>query len=198
MKDVLTQIIASKERELASMDFGDIFSQAQSCSRKINSLSASLRSKERGGILAEFKRRSPSKGWINEHANPTRVASAYFEAGAAGCSILTNEEWFAGSVEHLKAVRSALPELAILRKEFIIDARQIAEARVIGADAILLIASCLTAEKCRELSQVAKSYGLEILLELHHESELDHINEFVDMVGVNNRNLGSFVTTLDN
>ncbi len=198
MQDVLTKIIESKRAELAITDFGDIEAAAKSCKREINSLSSALRSKERGGVLAEFKRRSPSKGWINQDASPAQVAEGYLQAGAAGCSILTNEEYFAGSLEHLKQVRAALPTLPILRKEFIIDSRQIFEARVAGADAILLIASCLTVEQCRELSATAKELGLEILLELHSEDELEHINEYVDMVGVNNRNLGSFVTSLDN
>ncbi len=198
MKDVLAEIIEHKRAELATFDFGDIKAQAEATTRPINSLSGALRSKQEGGILAEFKRRSPSKGWINRDADPVEVVSAYCAAGAAGCSILTNEEYFGGSVEYLKAVREALPELPILRKEFIVDTRQIYEARVIGADAILLIASCLSVDECRELSAVAKGLGLEILLELHHEAELAHINEFVDMVGVNNRNLGSFVTKLDN
>ncbi len=198
MKDVLEKIIAHKRAELESYDFGDIEAQALNVTRPVNSMSSSLRSSLNGGIIAEFKRKSPSKGWINEAADPQTVVAGYRESGAAACSVLTNEEFFGGSLDFLKAARSVAGDMPLLRKEFIIDPRQIYEARVAGADAVLLIASCLSVEECEELARVAHSVSLEVLLEIHSEAELSHLNPYVDMLGVNNRNLGSFVTDINN
>ncbi len=197
MKDVLQKIVESKRLELLTTDFTDIESKARECSRPILSMSGALAA-SRSGIIAEFKRRSPSKGWINEGAEAAKIPLGYFNAGASACSVLTNTEYFGGTLNDLITARAAAPELPLLRKEFIIDERQIYEARVAGADAILLIASCLSPQQCADLSAVAKSVGLEILLELHNHSELEHINPLVDMVGVNNRNLGSFHTDISN
>ncbi len=197
MKDVLQKIVEHKRAELSATDFGDMENAAKNCTRKINSMSAALRS-SKSGIIAEFKRRSPSKGWIKENADPREIVIGYERAGASACSILTNEEFFGGNPEHLKSVRELVPNLPLLRKEFIIDPRQIYEARVLGADAVLLIAACLSVEECRDLAEVAHSIGLEVLLEVHSEDELEHVNEFVDMLGVNNRNLGTFVTDIQN
>ncbi len=193
MEDILKKIVAHKRSELHATDFGDIELRARACTRPVISISSSLRS-SKGGIIAEFKRRSPSKGWIKESGDPRTVVAGYAAAGAAASSVLTNEEFFGGRIDDLIAAREAAPELALLRKEFIVDARRIYEARVAGADGILLIAACLSIEQCRELAQVAHSLGLEVLLEVHDECELGHINEFVDILGVNNRNLKSFAT----
>ncbi len=198
MQDVLERIVAHKRAELTTYDFTDIEQLAQSESRKVNSMSNSIRRSTKGGIIAEFKRRSPSKGWINEGADVLSVVAGYREAGAAACSVLTNEEFFGGSLEFLKLARTVAGDMPLLRKEFIIDERQIYEARVAGADAVLLIASCLSIEECAHLASVAHSVDLEVLLEIHSEDELSHLNENIDMLGVNNRNLGSFVTDINN
>ncbi|MFI3318833.1 MAG: indole-3-glycerol phosphate synthase TrpC [Rikenellaceae bacterium] len=197
MEDVLNKIIEHKRAELLTTDFGEIEAQAHATERKVISMSKSLR-EHRGGIIAEFKRRSPSKGWINQNGSPADIVPAYYEAGAAACSVLTNEEFFGGSLEDLITARAAAPRLPILRKEFIIDERQIFQARVAGADAVLLIAACLSVQECLSLAKTAHDVGLEVLLEIHSKEELSHLNEYVDMLGVNNRNLGSFVTDINN
>ncbi len=199
MQDVLEKIVAHKRAELTTYDFGEnIEAQAKAVTRPVVSMSGSIRNSTKGGIIAEFKRRSPSKGWINEAATPEEIVSGYREAGAAACSVLTNEEFFGGSLEFLRRARTVAGDMPLLRKEFIIDPRQIYEARVAGADAVLLIAACLTVEECRELAEVAHSISLEVLLEIHSQEELSHLNEFVDMLGVNNRNLGTFHTDIQN
>lgn len=197
MADILDKIIESKRQELAATDFGDIKAAALDVERRVNSMSGSLRGSE-SGIIAEFKRRSPSKGWIKESADPRVIVPSYEKMGASACSILTNEEYFGGSLSHLEMVRELVPSLPLLRKEFIIDPRQIYKARVSGADAILLIASCLSVGQCSELAALAHSLSLEVLLEVHTPSELEHVNSDIDMLGVNNRNLGSFVTDIQN
>jgi indole-3-glycerol phosphate synthase len=148
------------------------------------------------GIIAEFKRKSPSKGWIFPDAEVGNVLPAYELAGASACSILTDANFFGGSLEDLRTARK-LVNMPLLRKEFIIDAYQLSEARVAGADAVLLIAAVLTVEECLFLAQAAHELKLEVLLEIHDASELGHLNPFIDMLGINNRNLGTFHTTLD-
>ena len=143
------------------------------------------------GIIAEFKRHSPSKKWINQHADPVEVVKAYVEAGVAGSSVLTDEQFFKGSLEDLVRVRAAV-DIPILRKEFIIDPYQIYEAKANGADVILLIASILTPCQVSTLEEVAHQLGLEVLLELHDEAELGHVNSEIEMIGINNRNLNTF------
>ncbi|GAC1486166.1 MAG: indole-3-glycerol phosphate synthase TrpC [Flavisolibacter sp.] len=146
--------------------------------------------KDKTGIIAEFKRKSPSKGIINENADLLKVTSAYKQMGASGISVLTDESFFGGSLKDLAlAVSSDLP---VLRKDFIVDSYQLVEAKAYGASVILLIAACLTTEKVKELAIFAKDLGLEVLLEIHNEAELDHICEAVDLVGVNNRDLKTF------
>ena len=145
------------------------------------------------GIIAEFKRKSPSKGWIHADAVPEAVVCAYAKAGAAALSILTDETYFGGSLDFIRRVRP-LVDIPILRKDFIIDVRQLADARAAGADAVLLIAACLSPEACAELVAEAHRLGLEVLLEIHSPAELAYVTPDVDVVGVNNRHLGSFVT----
>lgn len=149
------------------------------------------------GIIAEFKRRSPSKGWIYETAKADEIPAAYEAAGASAISILTDEKFFGGSLRDIRTARP-LVDIPILRKDFIIDEYQLLQARIAGADAVLLIAACLTQEECADLTARAHTLGLEVLLEIHSPRELAYISKDVDMVGVNNRNLGTFVTDVEN
>lgn len=149
------------------------------------------------GIIAEFKRRSPSKGWIYETAKADEIPAAYEAAGASAISILTDEKFFGGSLRDIRTARP-LVDIPILRKDFIIDEYQLLQARIAGADAVLLIAACLTQEECADLTVRAHALGLEVLLEIHSPRELAYISKDVDMVGVNNRNLGTFVTDVEN
>ena len=148
------------------------------------------------GIIAEFKRKSPSKGWIFPDAEVEKVLPAYELAGASACSVLTDSQFFGGSLEDLCTARRFV-NLPLLRKEFIIDSYQLSEARVAGADAVLLIAAVLTPEACYTLAKEAFGLQMEVLLEIHTENELEHLNPYIDMLGINNRNLGTFETTLD-
>ncbi len=200
MEQILKQIVAHKKMQMITQYFGNIEEQARATTRPINSMAESIRKcYEAGsvGIIAEFKRRSPSKGWIRQGADAEHIVGGYSNAGAAACSILTNEEFFGGRIEDLRDGRKSAPKLPILRKEFIVDEKQIYEARAIGADAILLIAACLTKEECLEFTRLAKELGMEVLLEIHSEEELGHVNKYIDMLGVNNRNLNSFDTDLE-
>ena len=149
------------------------------------------------GIIAEFKRRSPSKGWIYETAKADEIPAAYEAAGASAISILTDAKFFGGSLRDIRMARP-LVDIPILRKDFIIYEYQLLRARIAGADAVLLIAACLTQEECADLTARAHALGLEVLLEIHSPRELAYISKDVDMVGVNNRNLGTFVTDVEN
>lgn len=149
------------------------------------------------GIIAEFKRRSPSKGWIYKTAKADEIPAAYEAAGASAISILTDEKFFGGSLRDIRTARP-LVDIPILRKDFIIDEYQLLQAHIAGADAVLLIAACLTQEECADLTAQAHALGLEVLLEIHSPRELAYISKDVDMVGVNNRNLGTFVTDVKN
>ena len=149
------------------------------------------------GIIAEFKRRSPSKGWIYKTAKADEIPAAYEAAGASAISILTDEKFFGGSLRDIRTARP-LVDIPILRKDFIIDEYQLLQAHIAGADAVLLIAACLTQEECADLTAQAHALGLEVLLEIHSPRELAYISKDVDMVGVNNRNLGTVVTDVEN
>ena len=150
------------------------------------------------GIIAEFKRKSPSKGSINDQASVAETTAGYVRAGAACLSVLTDEPFFGGTSADLALARQANPSTPIIRKDFIIDPYQIVEAKTIGADFILLIAACLTPNEVISYSQIAHDLGLEVLLEVHDEQELDsHLTDTVDLVGVNNRNLKTFVTDIE-
>ena len=147
------------------------------------------------GIIAEFKRKSPSLGWIHEHADVCNITSGYSHAGASGISILTDLPYFGGTPTDLISARQGI-SCAVLRKDFMIDEYQVFEAKAMGADVILLIAAALTVEQTRNLAQLAHSLGLETLLEIHNADELVNINEHIDMVGVNNRNLKTFAQSI--
>ncbi|WP_026998678.1 indole-3-glycerol phosphate synthase TrpC [Eisenibacter elegans] len=160
------------------------------------SLAQALRKPEASGIIAEFKRQSPSKGVINGQANATLTTQGYQEAGASGISVLTDTPSFGGSDEDLMLSRKQVG-IPMLRKDFIVDEYQLVEAKAIGADVILLIAACLSPTEVRRLAQFAKSLHLEVLLELHSAEELAHICPEVDLVGVNNRDLRSFMVSIE-
>jgi indole-3-glycerol phosphate synthase len=192
--NILDQIIENKRKEVAqrkSVTTVSMLSASNLFNRNTISLVSRLLDSTSTGIIAEFKRRSPSKGVINNTATHLEVAVGYENAGAAGISILTDEQFFGGADTDLINVRSII-NIPILRKEFIIDDYQLYEAKSIGADVILLIAACLTPDEVISLSSTAQSLGLEVLLELHDEDELGHICDTVDMVGINNRSLKTF------
>lgn len=151
---------------------------------------------DKAGIIAEFKRKSPSKGLINEYAAIDKISIGYMQAGASALSILTDKEFFGGKSEDLTIARQ-LNYCPILRKDFIIDEYQIIESKSIGADAILLIAAVLDKKTIVQFVKTAKTLGLEVLLEIHSEEEIQKIDEFVDLVGVNNRDLKSFATDIE-
>lgn len=160
--------------------------------RATNSLKNALLNENGSGIIAEFKTKSPSKGIINDSSEVSLVTNEYINAGAVGLSVLTDEVYFGGSFENLAKARWANPDAPILRKDFMLDTYQIYEAKAHGADVILLIAESLSKNQILELSETAKELGLEILLELHKAEELEKLNDFIDIVGVNNRNLKTF------
>ena len=145
------------------------------------------------GIIAEFKRRSPSKGEIHPCALPEEVIPAYESGGATCCSVLTDTPYFGGSLSDLAVARS-VTTLPLLRKDFVIEETQIAEAALAGAEAVLLIAALLERKRVEELTAAAHEAGLEVLFEIHSERELERFTESVDMIGVNNRDLTTFNT----
>jgi len=149
----------------------------------------------RTGVIAEFKRRSPSRGVINDRVRVEDVTKAYAAAGASCLSVLTDEEFFGGTSDDLRAAR--VNSIPILRKDFMIDEYQIVEARAIGADVILLIAACLSPAEVQRMARFAGSLGLEVLLEIHSEEELEHICEETPIVGVNNRDLKTFTVDIE-
>lgn len=160
------------------------------------SLRKGLLQSKSSGIIAEFKRRSPSKGLINGSADPVEVALSYEQAGASAVSVLTDTQFFGGSDLDLVRVKEKL-SIPVLRKEFIVDPYQVYESKSLGADLVLLIAACLTPSQVEQLSTLARSIGLEVLLELHDEDELDHVCDTVDFVGINNRSLKTFDVNIE-
>jgi indole-3-glycerol phosphate synthase len=163
--------------------------------RQTYSLKGSISDSVKTGIIAEYKRKSPSKGIINDRDSVESVTRMYAAYGASGISVLTDYNFFGGSLDDLIAARDN--DVPLLRKEFMIDEYQIVEAKAFGADVILLIAACLSPKEVKDLATAARKLGLEVLLELHDESELDHICNEVDLVGVNNRNLKNFEVDLE-
>ena len=198
-QDILSEIIANKRFEVDFQKRSISLEQLQESiclATPTRSMKKALQDSATG-IISEFKRRSPSKGWINKEAQPEIIIPGYESAGASALSILTDEKFFGGTMRDIRTARP-LTSLPILRKDFIIDPYQIYQARIIGADAILLIAAALEVDKCKELALQAHELGLEVLLEIHSEDELCYICEEIDMVGINNRNLGTFHTDVAN
>lgn len=182
MADILHEIVAHKRRDINRL------------LRKRVSMAEALRQSS-SGIIAEFKRKSPSKGWIHADVEPEQVIPRYVEGGAAALSILTNEEYFGGNPEYIPRVRNLVGSCPILRKEFIVDPYQVYEAKILGADAILLIAADLAPQEYSQLLDLAHQLNLEVLLEVHDPVELEYLKAGVpDMLGVNNRSLGTFHT----
>ncbi len=197
--DILEEIIQHKIKEVAERKSlfpiklleSSIYYDSQTVSLK----KYVLRS-DKSGIIAEIKRKSPSKGMINAHVSVERTSIGYMQAGASALSVLTDTKYFGGKNEDLTIARK-YNFCPILRKDFVVDEYQVVEAKSIGADAILLIAAALKPEKITQLAQIASSLGLEVLLEVHSEQELvSSLNEHVDLVGVNNRNLKTFEVDL--
>ena len=185
MADILQDIIATKRQEL----------------QQLRAPKASLRQAlldSPTGIIAEFKRRSPSKGWIKEDGRAEEIPLGYQHAGAAALSILTDEHYFGGSDDFIRLARRSGVTLPILYKNFVIDEAQLYAAALCGASAVLLIAACLSKQACAALMNKAHALGLEVLLEMHSEAELEYAELGPDLCGINNRNLGSFVTDVDN
>lgn len=194
MKNILSEIVAHKKTEVAErkkMRGVDELKHSPMFSRPIYSLRAFLKNPERTGIIAEFKRQSPSKGVINDTAGVQEVTSAYARNGASGLSVLTDQQFFGGSMDDLQQAR-AVNSIPILRKDFVIDEYQIAEARAIGADVILLIAECLSKAEVAHLAKYATDLGLEVLLEVHSAEQLEKITPDTKLVGINNRDLTTF------
>lgn len=185
MTDILFDIITAKREELLRMK-----------APKPSLREALLRSSS--GIIAEFKRRSPSKGWIKEEGRADIIPLAYQQNGAAAISILTDKKYFGGHDRFITVARESGVTIPILYKNFVIDEMQLYEAVLCGASAVLLIAACLSKERCAQLIRLSHELGLEVLLEMHSEEELEYSELSPDLCGINNRNLGSFVTDVDN
>lgn len=164
--------------------------------RNCISISKFLQQSNATGIIAEHKRKSPSKGIINDQLNVIDVVSSYQKAGASAVSILTDETFFGGTNNDILSVRDAIT-IPILRKEFIVDEYQVHEAKSIGADLILLIAACLTPLEVKSFAKLANQLGMEVLLELHDEDEFSHICDEVQLVGINNRSLKTFSVNIE-
>lgn len=147
-------------------------------------------------IISEFKRKSPSKGFIKENARVAEIIPGYVQAGATGISVLTDEPFFGGNISDMKQARE-LTDIPLLKKDFMIDEYQLYVAKAIGADVVLLIAAALTVPQTERLAGKAKELQLEVLLELHDESELNHVNDSIDIIGINNRNLKTFSVDID-
>lgn len=196
--NILDTIIEHKKKEVAAakakMPVKELEAQPgflQSC----RSLSDALSKPNSTGIISEFKRRSPSKGLIKENADVNEITAAYTKYGAAGLSVLTDTQFFGGSKEDLLQARNN--DIPILRKDFMIDQYQVVEAKSMGADVILLIAACLTPQQVKDLAMAASALGLESILELHAEEELEHVCDEVTMIGINNRDLKTFTVDVE-
>jgi indole-3-glycerol phosphate synthase len=174
-----------KQKPVKALELSPLFS------RKCYSLREKLIASTTPGLIAEFKRRSPSKGLINGTADPVVVAKGYADAGALAVSVLTDEKYFGGSLADLENVRQQL-SVPVLRKDFIIDEYQVLEAKASGADIILLIAAALSRYEVSHLASLAVSLGMEVLFEIHEEEELEKLCSDITFVGVNNRSLRTF------
>lgn len=204
--DILEEIVAHKRVEVERF-------KEQLSEREIHSRVEALMSSPEGhdvpsmsktikesptGIIAEFKRKSPSKGWIKEEGKPDGIPLSYQQNGASAISILTDEKYFGGKDEFIVEARKSGVTIPVLYKNFVIDEYQLFQARLCGASAALLIAAELTKAECRNLLRTAHELQLEVLLEMHSEEELEYAELEPDLCGINNRNLGTFITSVDN
>ncbi|NJD23954.1 MAG: indole-3-glycerol phosphate synthase TrpC [Betaproteobacteria bacterium] len=203
MADILNRIVATKRVEVAAASavrpFASVEAEAAAQPAPRDFIGA-IRAKIACGqpaVIAEIKKASPSKGVIRPDFRPEEIARSYAANGAACLSVLTDRDYFQGCPEYLQAARAAC-DLPVLRKDFLVDAYQVAEARAMGADCILLIAACLTLAEMRALEAQAHGYGLAVLVEVHNGEELDAALQLeTPLVGINNRNLRTFEVTLD-
>ena len=197
--DILSEIVANKRKEVATLKELypiKLLEKSTYYEGKPVSLRKYLWRKDKSGVIAEIKRKSPSKGMINSHVSVERTSIGYMQAGASGLSILTDKEHFGGTSDDLKVARS-FNFCPILRKDFMIDEYQVIEAKSIGADVILLIAAVLDKAEIEHLGSLAQSLGMEVLLEVHNKEELERsITDKANLIGVNNRNLKTFETDI--
>ena len=198
--DILDKILAHKKKEVderKGLFPVKLLEKSIYFPGKTVSLKKYLKRPDLSGVIAEIKRKSPSKGMINKHVSVEKTSIGYMQAGASALSVLTDFEFFGGTNEDLKTARK-FNFCPILRKEFIIDEYQIIEAKSIGADAILLIAAALPPDRLKQLAAAAQSLGLEVLMEVHNAEELSgNLHDEVDLIGVNNRNLKTFEVSID-
>ncbi|MCR5470492.1 MAG: indole-3-glycerol phosphate synthase TrpC [Prevotella sp.] len=202
MADILEEIVANKRKEVEvfkqELPFALLEERVNNIRGGLSiSMSANLRNSG-SGIIAEFKRKSPSKGWFSKEASIKVIGKSYEENGATAMSVLTDTKYFGGSHQDLTDARMADIKLPILYKNFIIDEYQLYQARLYQANTVLLIAACLSKDECRQLIAKAHGLGLEVLLEMHTEAETEYAELEPDMCGINNRNLGTFVTDVNN
>ncbi|MGI6047052.1 MAG: indole-3-glycerol phosphate synthase TrpC [Petrimonas sp.] len=199
MRDILSAIIANKRIEVAEqksrVSYAQLEKEMANCELPVYSLKDALLQSDTG-IIAEFKRRSPSKGWINQLADVETITKSYELSGAAALSVLTDEKYFGGTLADLQTATKNV-KIPVMRKEFIVDEYQILQARLSGASAILLIAAALTVEESLRFTRFAKQLNLDVLLELHSEKEIEYVSSENRIIGVNNRNLGTFVVDLE-
>ncbi|WP_027376321.1 indole-3-glycerol phosphate synthase TrpC [Kaistella palustris] len=194
--NILEQITARKKAEVETakiVQSKEELKDSEFFTRGTLSLKKSVR--EGSGIIAEFKRKSPSKGIINDKVTIVDVSQSYEKVGASGISVLTDGDFFGGSFGDILAARKTV-QIPVLRKDFMIDEYQFYEAKALGADVVLLIAACLSPAQVQEFTDLAHELELEVLLEIHTENELHHFNRKVDLVGINNRNLKDFKVDL--
>lgn len=201
MPDILQEIVAHKRIEVEQRKQAvapqELHRQVEAIlDFSVPSMSRALR-ESASGIIAEFKRKSPSKGWIKEGGKAEEIPLSYQQHGAAALSILTDEHYFGGCDEFIRIARHQGVNIPILYKNFVIDEYQLFQARLCGASAVLLIAACLTKAESLALQQTAHELGMEVLLEMHSQEELDYAEQAPDLCGINNRHLGSFVTDVE-
>lgn len=200
MRTILDEIVANRMEEVWNQKKRIPLSEIRAnidLSNTRNSLSRCLTGAGSSGIIAEFKRKSPSKGVINDRVSPEIVTKGYADAGASGLSVLTDGHYFGGSTADFTAARDANPLTPLLRKDFMIDEYQIYESRMLNADIILLIAAVLGKTAISRFTTIAHELGMEVILELHDESEIDKIDNEIDLIGINNRNLKDFKVDMD-
>ena len=204
--DILEEIVAHKrvevERFKEQLSEREIHSRVEALMATpeggiVPSISKAIK-ESATGIIAEFKRKSPSKGWIKEEGKAGVIPMSYQQNGASAISILSDYEYFGGKDEYIVEARKSGVTIPVLYKNFVIDEYQLFQARLCGASAALLIAAELSKEECRTLLRTAHELQLEVLLEMHSEEELEYADLEPDLCGINNRNLGTFITSVDN